>query len=1226
MRLGASALILFLAWPAAVTANSAHGHWYEVLGPWEKDAILAIELDSHGWPAVLTRDTLWQWDGAKFERIRSYYADEYASSDAHVIPESPLGPQVWSAQESRICRWIAGTWTCWPLPPISLTALAFASPDDGWGGGLFGHLYRWDGKGWQRIATPEANNDVGSNMHAIEAFASDDVWIFGGRMDLMHWDGERLESIPRPPRVGSGTTGADLCRLPDGRLLVLGHPAWTWDGDTWTAFPGESLRTCAVDGDGVPWVGGDDGYLASLDGDTLVPSPTPTRAPIQDLAFGSDGSGWAMSDHRLLRRTGEVGAVYADRGKEAGVNDPGDGRTAQFLRADGDAAPDLLLANGGRRLLLFRNDGDMGFVDITAGSGLESLGRSVRRMVPCDLDGDGNMDVLAIVDGPQEETRDHQLRYLRGWGDGRFEDASHAAGIRAGWLEDSVPLSMQCVDLDHDGDLDVHVTSVGHEESLWPDANFVFVNTGYGHLQRSRPASRGLGAGLHWSSKTFFVDLDSDGLWESLHLNAWHAGHTAFEEQPDGTWVEALDGLGLGRHYLGFVDGALGDLDRDGAVDLVIAEEAGDLRVMRNVDGTLIEVALPDIPRGTSVKNRTNSPGTLDDVDADGDRDILLLDPLTGARLLLNDGLVFTEVSTAAGLTVGAVESAAFGDADLDGDLDIYLVRREQPNQLMANAGPGTGRTLLIESVERTVVGARVQVFDAQGAAIDLMLVDHAELAQPLVAGAHSVRIVTSDGTEITRTVAPEGLARIALEAPSQAAISGLRRGIARRLAWLRLQETIVKAVVLLLVMAPLLSLGRRRRLLGFGRPETAPLVVLAFGVAELAVTEAPAVARWMTLGLPAGALLAFALDTRLTRLRRATWIARFRLEKALGAGGMGSVWLAVDSASGQRVALKILRPELATETRAVDRFHREARLGARFDHPHIVKVYEAGTCEVFEGEEARSTYWMAMEYIEGRSLRGWLAEIGTVPVGQACRLAVEFLEALQVLHDAGVIHRDIKPDNVLLTEGGALKLADFGLASGAHLDTLTRTGDVMGTVAYMPPEQAHDTAHVDARADVYAAGILLYELLCGRVPHTADNYLGVLFKVLNEDAPGLRVLAPRVPESVAAATHRAIEREPDKRFGSAAEFANQLRPYADRQVDSRSLRSGDRGPGPSTTGPKEPPLAPVKSPEQTPSFLLSTLPLLMNQLPTDAGEDALLELLLRRKKARDNGDTVDEG
>jgi serine/threonine-protein kinase len=271
-----------------------------------------------------------------------------------------------------------------------------------------------------------------------------------------------------------------------------------------------------------------------------------------------------------------------------------------------------------------------------------------------------------------------------------------------------------------------------------------------------------------------------------------------------------------------------------------------------------------------------------------------------------------------------------------------------------------------------------------------------------------------------------------------------------------------------------------------------------------------------------------------LAAVLRTALAGRYAIERELGHGGMAIVYLAHDVRHERRVALKVLRPELAPSLGG-ERFLREIRLAAALQHPHILPLYDSG--------EAGGHLFYVMPYIEGESLRTRLAREGALPVDEAVRYAREVAEALAYAHGHDVVHRDIKPDNILLSGGHAL-VADFGIAraiNAAEGLKLTETGMAVGTPAYMSPEQALADAHVDGRADIYALGCVLYEMLAGAPPFTGASAQAVMARHSAEAVPPLRAVRPAVPEAVEGAIVRALAKAPADRFATAATFAAAL-------------------------------------------------------------------------------------
>jgi serine/threonine-protein kinase len=239
----------------------------------------------------------------------------------------------------------------------------------------------------------------------------------------------------------------------------------------------------------------------------------------------------------------------------------------------------------------------------------------------------------------------------------------------------------------------------------------------------------------------------------------------------------------------------------------------------------------------------------------------------------------------------------------------------------------------------------------------------------------------------------------------------------------------------------------------------------------------------------------------------------------------MAEVYLARDQALNRPVALKALFPEFAREPSFVERFRREAQAAANLNHPNIVAIYDWG--------QESGTYFIVMEYVEGRSLRELIQSEGTLEPGQAADIAAEIASALAFAHRSGVVHRDVKPGNVLLTEQGTVKVTDFGIARAGTSDGLTQTGSVMGTATYFSPEQAQGLA-VDGRSDVYSVGVVLYEMVCGVPPFVAESPVSVAYKHVREEpiAPSLR--APGVPVALEQIILGALAKDPEHRYQSA--------------------------------------------------------------------------------------------
>ena len=260
----------------------------------------------------------------------------------------------------------------------------------------------------------------------------------------------------------------------------------------------------------------------------------------------------------------------------------------------------------------------------------------------------------------------------------------------------------------------------------------------------------------------------------------------------------------------------------------------------------------------------------------------------------------------------------------------------------------------------------------------------------------------------------------------------------------------------------------------------------------------------------------------------------RYDIVRPLGSGGMGEVFLARDSVLGRDVALKVLRKQYAGDDEFAERFRREAMSAASLSHPNIVQVYDRG-----ETEEGAS--YIAMEYVPGGTLKERILREGPLEAAEAAGLGAQVAEALGAAHDRGLVHRDVKPQNVLLTARGGAKVADFGIARAGSSATISRTGSVMGTAGYMSPEQALGKP-ATSKSDLYSLGVVLYEALTGELPYTADNPIAVSMKHVNEPVRPPREIDPGIPEGMNAIVTKLMAKDPEDRYADADELADGLR------------------------------------------------------------------------------------
>ena len=275
----------------------------------------------------------------------------------------------------------------------------------------------------------------------------------------------------------------------------------------------------------------------------------------------------------------------------------------------------------------------------------------------------------------------------------------------------------------------------------------------------------------------------------------------------------------------------------------------------------------------------------------------------------------------------------------------------------------------------------------------------------------------------------------------------------------------------------------------------------------------------------------------------------RYRLDEKIGSGGMSSVYRAFDPTLERWVAIKLMHRDISHDPDQLERFRREARAVARLNHPHIVTVIDAG--------EDDGAPYIVFEYVEGETLKERIRRLGRLPVSEAVAYAIEIGRALECAHANKLVHRDVKPQNVLIDPDGRAKVTDFGIALSLESDGLTKTGRVLGTTDYVSPEQAMGK-DVDARSDIYSLGILLYEMLTGHPPFQAETLVGVAMKHVNEPMPSLQAARPQVSAALAQVVERATEKAPKSRYADMGAMLADLEGALDVEVSRAGSATGE--------------------------------------------------------------------
>ena len=268
----------------------------------------------------------------------------------------------------------------------------------------------------------------------------------------------------------------------------------------------------------------------------------------------------------------------------------------------------------------------------------------------------------------------------------------------------------------------------------------------------------------------------------------------------------------------------------------------------------------------------------------------------------------------------------------------------------------------------------------------------------------------------------------------------------------------------------------------------------------------------------------------------------RYEIEKLIGEGGMANVYLARDTILGRKVAVKVLRGDLAGDEKFVRRFQREALAASSLSHENIVEIYDVG--------EDDGNFYIVMEYIDGKTLKQLIKKRGVLSIPETIDIILQLLDALAVAHDSYIIHRDIKPQNIMIKDSGLVKITDFGIAMALNSVELTQTNSVMGSVHYLPPEQASGKGST-IRSDIYSLGILMFEMLTGKVPYKGDSAVEIALKHMKEPLPSPKEINPVLPQSVENIIIKATAKNPKNRYRNVREMAEDIKTCLDEDREN---------------------------------------------------------------------------
>lgn len=973
------------------------------------------------------------------------------------------------------------------LEYLQVGGYAISSDGEGFACGQRGSLWRRREGVWKAEpqVLPWSPGDPANRSYcqSIRFEAPDRGVLVDGDGNGAFWDGAAWRPAPREGKAEL-VGGARLAL--DGRAL-LRH-----EGGAWRRLAGElPAGPRPIFDETGRWAASPAGLVAIEIGSLRV---VPGRLPFTPTAVAdADGSLWALASdgvHRATQRNLPTFVSAAPGAIPAGIANA----IAVDLDQDGDEDVLGLVPRAGdtalsaAALIAYLNDGAGRFTATSMGLPDDVvLWRA--RFDAGDVDGDGDLDVVVATAAGRVELYRHD--------GGRFTRA---------WSRDLPGATVALVDADEDGDLDL---------SVIPAAPGILLNNGAGVFNGSlavpMPATR--------TERASWGDADGDGRADAVLLH-WRDPAHLLRNTGGGYVLIELPVVAEGA--------AWDDIARRGTPEL-LAQKV-------HVRGVALPFARCRIVGAACAEDEPIAvpAGVVVDLNLDGEKDVIAAN-LRGDEGMTEGGEVFVRWPGAPATyeritaVTGAMPRPTVIDADGDGDPDVYSADRglsintADPRSFV-RVRPRASRS------DRLARGAWVvarRAGEAEIVASARAELGAATLGLPDAAARYDLSVRFPAGEQ--RTVRGVG-AGSDIEVRDQEAWAYHSRlgllwieGTARRASWWRDLAVPVGAALIFLALARRARSARYRVAI--------PLFAIAYLGLSGSLLRSGGAAPWLLT--PAAALIAAAgqgIAVLYLRWRAALRAGPYVLIERLGAGAAATVWRA--RAGKTLVALKLFDAGSMAVAESRERFFREARIGSEIRHPNVVRIRDAG-----ELEDGRA--YLAMELVEGRSLAEVLRE-GALEPARAAAIALDVARALDALHGAGIVHRDVKPENIVVRPDGAAVLTDLGLARSALFKTLTRHDVAVGTLAYMSPEQCVGRP-LDGRSDLWSLGVVLHEALTGKRPFSAEHELELVYVIHNVDPPPPSSIMPLVPAPLDDLVRRCMARAPDDRFASAAEVAAAL-------------------------------------------------------------------------------------
>ena len=985
-----------------------------------------------------------------------------------------------------------------------LNDIAMTSKQTGWAVGRNGIIIRYENAEWKKVESP-----VNQPLQKISMVNDSTGWAVGNSGTILECKHYHWSKIPTDVREHLNSIFA----MDETHAWIVGNNSTflVYNGEHWMSD--EAIKNY------------DDSFF--------------------DISVVKDSTDvlhyWVIGGAGIYTTSQSLGFSFTDITNQAGLRRVG--KLGNFFHRSNDDVPDILVSNDGGSSLLFENKGGDQFADVTSKTELLRSPRDAVVMAIGDVNNDGEQDVLQLID-------DKNFKLFLGTFDGAFRDFTERSKLRFDEINSTTAVAAKFIDLNNDGNLDLYISNFD-----LPDQ--IFIGNGAGEFSRINPKiNKILG---HASYGAVFADFNNDNRIDvmipyyvsfknkffSLFLNN---GNMNFTEKDDSIFYSSTD---LSPSAI-----AAADFNNDGNIDLYIHSQKIPSMVWTN-DGS---GAFTSVGGKSGLTQFVNHPEPINgivgtaDVNNDG-----WIDIFDGTKLYLNNShhnqkMFFTEVSERVGIQFTGTPT--FEDVDNDGDMDLFI------GSSRGSLGKGDRAALFRNNLNNnqfikikvfgdesnhSAIGTRVNLYDANDS-----------LLQSKVIGGGGNQLGSQNLTELHFGVPISGYYSVESIFPSgkrkrinniyrgenvtvnesnlfTRGIVSLQKSVGRTLLLIDLISFVMRILLFAGICILFFITGKKLKAENISHKWFSYVgIAFLFSIAtHLSIYERKIVSLMLSSISTVGISFALLIVARIIIQKRdARYISHFKILELLGAGGMGKVYKAIDSETKKIVALKVLNPELLKDPENRRRLSAEGHLLASFNHPNIVKVFEIG--------ESNERGFIAMEYLNGGTLKEKLEKNHPLSLSEIKQYLIQVCDGLSEVHRNGIIHRDLKTGNLMLTEDNFIRIMDFGLSKSPLVTTMTSLGTVLGTLGYVAPEQV-TSLNVDQRTDIFSLGVVMYELLTNQLPFKGENEIALIHSIFNTTPPVPSSLRSDVSRELDQLIMMCLKKNNDERCQNVGEVKNIL-------------------------------------------------------------------------------------